>query len=120
VRALAAFRKETALSDGRFAVAEPDELGLRPVAAWLHPRGEAMGDEDWDDAELSCFGLHMHTGVGGEVLIIVNAGGEVQFGLPAGEWEKRIDTSTEEVACKEAASGTITVSGQSLLAFTPR
>ncbi|RDE10047.1 glycogen debranching protein GlgX [Pelagibacterium lacus] len=117
--ALAAFRAETQMSKARFTVAETDEPDIQPTAQWLHPRGGAMGEEDWQDAQLRSMGLYLCAGQGRDVLILVNAGDDAEFALPEGEWILRIDTARDAVGCEEPVSGTIPISWQSVLALVP-
>ncbi|SDG33127.1 glycogen debranching protein GlgX [Pelagibacterium luteolum] len=117
VAALAAFRKSMQLSKARFTVAETDEPDVQPTAAWLHPSGEIMSDGAWQDGDLRCFGLNICASLGGDVLIILNAGDDCEFTLPEGDWILRIDTSRDDVACEDSASGAITVPWQTVMAF---
>jgi isoamylase len=117
VQALAAFRHEVPLSQSRFGAAPDDAQERQPVFHWLHPRGGAMEEGDWQDAELRCFALHQISPDGTELLVLVNAGDDAEFALPEGEWTLRIDTSAEEVAQDSTVSGTVAIGWQTVMAF---
>ncbi|WP_306754771.1 glycogen debranching protein GlgX [Paracoccus actinidiae] len=117
VQALAAFRREVPLSQSRFGAAPDDAQARQPAITWLHPRGGAMEDGDWQDGELRCLALHQALPDGPDLLILVNAGEDAEFALPEGEWTLRIDTSTEGVAQDTLVSGTVAVSWQTVMAF---
>jgi isoamylase len=53
---------------------------------WLHPEGREMGELDWKDAGLRCFGLEF-SGEKGRLLLLLNAGFDCGFRLSEGAWE---------------------------------
>ncbi|TBN41847.1 glycogen debranching enzyme GlgX [Paracoccus subflavus] len=116
--ALTAFRQEVSLSQSRFGAAPADASERQAAIEWLHPRGGAMEEGDWQDGELRCFGLRQVLPNGADVLIVVNAGEDAEFALPEGEWHLRIDTSADEVAQDSPAQGVVPVPWQAVLALT--
>ncbi|WP_196259963.1 glycogen debranching protein GlgX [Pelagibacterium limicola] len=117
VAALSAFRAEVSISKARFTVAETDEPEIQPTAEWLHPRGRQMTEQDWQDGSLRCMGLNICAGEKESVLIVLNAGDDCRFVLPKGQWELRIDTASDDVACRKKVARQIDVSWQSVLAL---
>ncbi|WP_265500896.1 glycogen debranching protein GlgX [Paracoccus beibuensis] len=117
VQALAAFRAEIGLSHSRFAAGPEDAQPGQPVSQWLHPRGDAMGEGDWSDGEQRCLGLMLKSDDMPQVLIIVNAGDDIDFDLPEGTWRRRIDTAEAVVACDEPVEGTLPLAWQSVVAL---
>ncbi|WP_411840289.1 glycogen debranching protein GlgX [Paracoccus sp. ME4] len=113
VAALAAFRKEFGLARSRFAGADAG-----PEIAWLHPRGGAMEEGDWSDAELRILGQQLTGDDGPDVLIVLNAGDAGEFALPEGDWHLRIDTARDRVECDETVSGVLPLDWQSVVALT--
>ena len=116
--ALTAFRQEVSLSQSRFGAAPGDATERQAAIEWLHPRGGAMEDGDWQDGELRCFGLRQVLPNGADVLIVVNAGDDAEFALPEGGWRLRIDTSADAVAQDSPADGVVPVPWQAVLALT--
>ena len=116
VQALAAFRRESGLSSSRFALTQAQDD--RPAAGWLHPRGDAMADADWQDAGLQLTGLMLHRPEQPDLLIVVNGGDDAEFALPEGGWVLRIDTSDGAVACDRPVSGVLAVPWQTVMALT--
>jgi isoamylase len=110
-------KSETQLSKARFTTAETDEPELQPTAHWIHPRGDAMTQDDWADAELRCMGLQICAGHTQDVLILLNAGDDAEFTLPEGDWVHRIDTAQDAVACGDRVSGARAVPWQSVSVF---
>lgn len=120
VAALTAFRKQSALSHARFGVAESEKSDIHPTLTWLHPAGREMSEEDWDDADLRCFGVKIGSASGPDRLIILNAGDDSAFQLPTGKWLRKIDTSTDRVALSEPAADAFSVPWQSVVALVPQ
>jgi len=118
VEALAAFRQETGLSLSRFATTPDEAQEGHPVSMWLHPRGDAMTTEDWSAEDARTFGMLLQQPTGEEVLILMNAGEDVDFVLPEGDWRLRIDTARPETACDEPVSGSVALEWQSVMALT--
>ena len=113
---LMAFRREAGgLAALHFATEEPEDG--RPTVRWLHPRGDAMTEEDWQDEGLRCFGLHLDLPGRGPLLLLLNAGDDARFALPEGAWRKRIDTTLSPVACDDPCEGEIDLGWQSVQAF---
>lgn len=88
-----------------------EELDVRDVT-WVAPTGAQMGEQDWNEPALRCFGMLLDgraqtTGIrqrGKEatILIVINGQNEtVEFTLPAcagaSQWCLLIDTSTPDV-----------------------
>jgi len=117
VSVLSKLRRETSLSRARFGVAQNDGPDDNPVLEWLHPDGRAMGDADWDDAELRCFGLKIVSALDPELLIVLNAGDDRQFQLPEGSWTRRIDTTEQSFAETTPASGSVAVPWQGVQVY---
>jgi glycogen operon protein len=114
VSALSKLRKETGLSRARFGVAQNDGPDENPVLEWLHPDGRPMGDADWEDAELRCFGLKIVFPLDPELLIVLNAGDDRQFQLPKGKWTRRLDSTVDDFEGTTIASGSVTVPWQAV------
>ncbi len=110
-----------------------EELDVRDVT-WVSPSGSMMGDRDWHDPALRCFGMLLDgraqtTGIrqrGKEatILIVINGHYEpVDFTLPecsgAGQWSLLIDTNTPEITevTGIAVGESFTVIERSLLVF---
>ena len=91
-RVLALRRDWPELYHGRFFTGAV-ENGHRDVT-WLHADGRALGDADWHDGALACFGMLIEGGAG-SVLILCNAGrAQVPFALPSpGGWRMLLDTA---------------------------
>jgi glycogen operon protein len=104
VQRAAAFRKQHPTFRRRHFLkgAQDDENGSSD-AHWWHPEGHEMTDEDWNDGELTTFGLLLrgdrirHVDRYGDpwaddtFLVIVNRGGEiVSFMLPASDEDEEI------------------------------
>ncbi|MEE2861659.1 MAG: glycogen debranching protein GlgX [Pseudomonadota bacterium] len=117
VQALAAFRAEIGLSHSRFAAGPEDAQPGQPISRWLHPRGEDMAEGDWSDGEQRCLGLMLESDDMPRVLIIVNAGDDIDFTLPDGKWQRRIDTAETVVACDDPVEGTLPLAWQSVVAL---
>nr|WP_111298480.1 glycogen debranching protein GlgX [Paracoccus saliphilus] len=118
VEALAAFRSEVSLACSRFAD-RPDEAAEgQPVSHWLHARGDDMTDGDWSDEEMRSVGMLLKLPSGAEVLILLNSGNDIEFTLPEGEWQLRIDTTRPEIACDEPVSGQVPLGWQGVMALT--
>ncbi|MGZ3218067.1 glycogen debranching protein GlgX [Paracoccus sp. T5] len=118
VEALAAFRSEMSLACSRFADKPDQAEDGQPTSHWLHARGDAMTDADWADEDLRTVGMLMRQPSGDEVLILLNAGDDMDFVLPEGEWRLRIDTARPDVACDEAVSGQVPLGWQGVVALT--
>jgi glycogen operon protein len=57
---------------------------------WFTPEGEEMTEEDWSLPYARCAGM-----LAGKVLVLLNAhDGDIDFVLPEGGWERRLDTCT--------------------------
>ncbi len=95
-----------------------DVRGGAHGVTWLHPEGREMTEADWGDEGLSCLGKCIEIAEGPEVLILLNAGDEATFGLPEGNWQLRLDTAREAVACDEAVEGDQTIGWQSVQVMT--
>ncbi|MGR3199993.1 MAG: glycogen debranching protein GlgX, partial [Paracoccus sp. (in: a-proteobacteria)] len=117
VQALAAFRAEIGLSHSRFAAGPEDAQPGQPISRWLHPRGEDMAEGDWSDGEQRCLGLMLESDDMPRVLIIVNAGDDIDFTLPDGKWQRRIDTAETVVAYDDPVEGTLPLAWQSVVAL---
>ena len=102
--------------DPRFAVAEVDPD--RNQTTWLHPEGREMADDDWAGAGLHCFAKRVRTLQDEEVIVILNAGDDGPFVLPAGTWHKRLDSSLDDVRCDEVVQGRIDLNWQSVAVLT--
>ena len=115
VRQLLELRREHgALNGGRFFTGQ--EVHGRRDVTWLDAAGAALGDADWHDPALRCFGMLVEDGVDGRaVMVVSNAGMEdVAFALPAGPWRAALDTAAPD-AGDRAAGGSVAVSGRSLV-----
>ncbi|WP_375596965.1 glycogen debranching protein GlgX [Devosia sp. Naph2] len=117
VSMLSKLRRETSLSRARFGVAQIDGPDDNPVLEWLHPDGRAMGDADWEDAELRCFGLKIVSRHDPELLIVLNAGDDREFQLPEGSWTRRIDTTEQSFVETTPASGSVAVPWQGVQVY---
>ncbi len=98
----------------------PNGFWPRPEATesqWLHPEGREMSEDDWNDELLRVTGLLHSRDDCPDLLIVVNAMDDCDFALPPGEWRRCLDSALDPVICDEAASGTVTVSGQAVSVF---
>ncbi len=111
------FRADLGIAGQVFALG--DENARAPVATWLHAEGREMADDDWNDARLPLFGLHLAIPDGAELLIVLNRGDDGGFDLPKGSWKRRVDTSRDPVLCDESAEGEVAVGWQSVSVFVP-
>ena len=125
---LTALRRDTALSQPRFAVDPAAEEAARgpedpPTVTWLHPRGGPMGEGDWADPGLAIIGMLRRVAGGQAVLAILNAGDDGAFALPEGGWRAVFDSTAADGA---PASGSdpdgppqdaVPVPGQAVLVF---
>ena len=84
-------------------------------AAWFHPAGRRMTDEDWNDEGLMCMGKRLDIDGGRPILVLLNAGDDATFALPEGDWVLRLDTARQNVACDELASGEVAMGWQSVM-----
>jgi glycogen operon protein len=87
------FRRETFLKGAK------TRAGAKDIA-WLHPRGGEMTQGDWQNTELRCLGAWFgKSGGSGRLLLMFNAGGALQFSLPATPpghaWTRQFDTTHE-------------------------
>jgi len=116
---LSAFRRASAaLRQRRFATAPDSGNPNTPVVWWHHPQGREMGDEDWRDEGLACFGMEIAAPSGEPpVLVILNAGEDAEFTLPEGAWRRCIDTSGDSVACEDEVDGVLQIHWQSVVAL---
>lgn len=112
VRHLLAFRRTHKIATSQFL---RGDSGTQ-VVTWLHPCGEDMREEDWQDRGLKVCGL-LCARESDRILTVVNAGGETGFLLPAGSWTCVIDTSAENVCCQIPAEGTWIIPPQSVVVF---
>ena len=102
------------LNHGRFFTGALQD-GHRDVT-WLHADGQALGDADWHDGALACFGMLIEAGAG-TVLILCNAGrATMPFALPApGGWHVLLDTAAPDDGEHAAAGNAVPVPPRSLL-----
>lgn len=114
VASLTALRRQTGLSQGQFGDGTPGSLA--PVASWLHPEGRAMTDEDWQNPDATCLGLHL-SGAGSDLLILLNAGDDTRFVLPEGRWQALIDTAAEDIAVSGTPEGAVDMGWQSVQVY---
>ncbi len=117
ISALATFRREAGLAQGRFAHAPGDGDEASPQVEWLHPAGRTMTDEDWSDAGLPVFALHMTHPGGRRFLVCLNAGDDAEFSLPDGQWSLRISTTETPPKAPATRPGKTLVPGQSVMVF---
>ncbi len=98
------------LRRGRFLVGDYNEqIGVKDVT-WLHPNGEEMTSEYWEQADMNCLGLIMdgraqptgihRQGSDATLLLILNAQQQpVNFKLPqvaqGSEWVNLLDTNID-------------------------
>ena len=113
---LLAFRKETALARAGFAQGD-GEAGVAMIAQWLHPRGGAMQDEDWQAEGTSCVMLQLTRAEHPDLLICLNAADQMTVALPEGGWIKRIDTTQTPVRVEEGVEGSAELEWQSVTVF---
>jgi isoamylase len=139
VQRLIEIRKSTpVLRRGRFLTGEMnEELEVKDVT-WVSPTGEEMGDEQWGDDNMRCFGLMLdgtapvshvvRRGEDASVLMIFNSWHEpVEFLLPAFPeergWHLLVDTAQEEGQTENLADRSFRagdsylVTGRSMLVF---
>jgi isoamylase len=135
VKTLTTLRKRyPILRRSRFLTGEYNEaMDVRDVT-WINATADAMRSEDWDDANVKCFGMLMDgraqaTGVrqrgqDATLLLVANAWHDpVAFTLPrvpdAEKWVRLIDTnlSDEDETSAYEVGATYTVTGRSLLLF---
>ena len=113
-RVLALRRDWPELYHGRFFTGAV-ENGHRDVT-WLHADGRALGDADWHDGALACFGMLIEGGAG-SVLILCNAGrAQVPFALPSpGGWRMLLDTAAPGQDERAAEGDAVPAAARSLL-----
>ncbi len=96
--------------------------GFRDIT-WLNPAGREMTSENWTSPDTRCFGALLDADVphSSEALLIVmnNHHEGLEFKLPdglfSGKWECLLDTSTPTGHGEGAVSGSLTVTGRSLV-----
>ena len=82
--------------------------GLAEDVQWLHPAGREMTVADWQDPELRCLGMRLaaEAEAGGDLLVLLNAGGAVEFHLPPAAsgagWLRLLDTALASDAAPAA------------------
>lgn len=79
-----------------------------------------MEPGDWENPELSCFGMRLvpHSD-GREVMVVLNSGDNCEFKLPKGGWRRAIDTTLDPVSCDVAEQGKVGVGWQSVVVWVP-
>ncbi|RYH01289.1 glycogen debranching enzyme GlgX [Salipiger sp. IMCC34102] len=99
--------------DPRFGTSDPasDKRTL-----WFHPEGREMTEGDWADGGLRAFAKRVIGAEYGEVFIVLNAGEDLIFTLPEGEWFLRLD-STRNVD-SPTVSGEVEIAAQSVVVLT--
>ncbi|GAD55088.1 glycogen debranching enzyme [Limimaricola cinnabarinus LL-001] len=118
---LMAFRKaEGGLARLRFAKAPEDAPDGGPTVTWRHPEGRSMEPGDWENPDLSCFGMRLvpHS-EGREVMVVLNSGDNCEFKLPKGGWRRAIDTTLDPVSCDTPEQGMVGVGWQSVVVWVP-
>ncbi len=116
---LMAFRKARGgLAQLRFVAAPDEAQNGAPTVTWRHPEGRSMRPDDWENADLDCFGMRLvPIEAGRDVLVVLNSGDDTDFRLPKGGWLRKIDTTRDPVACDIAERGTVAVGWQSVAVF---
>jgi glycogen operon protein len=106
-REIVALRQDHWLSDITRA-------GRRDVE-WLAPNGHAMTVDDWHDTSHHAFGVLLSPVAAPAALLLFNAaGGAVEFALPSGSWQRRVDTATEGKPDPAPTTGAVAVAPHSL------
>ncbi|MDX0393902.1 glycogen debranching protein GlgX [Sinorhizobium meliloti] len=129
-RKLLAFRKDRpVLRQERFLDGEPDENG-RVEIAWYKADGSPMDEDAWHDAELRLICAYIcRAGQGeappaGEIVLVLNAGGDCEIALPHGNgsrrWLRVLDTAADEPFGMRASADRDTIPAQSVVAFVPQ
>lgn len=79
-----------------------------------------MESGDWENPELSCFGMRLvpHS-EGREVMVVLNSGDNCEFKLPKGGWRRAIDTTLDPVSCDTPEQGVVGVGWQSVVVWVP-
>ncbi|GLS87412.1 glycogen operon protein GlgX homolog [Cypionkella aquatica] len=113
---LLAFRKEIGLSRAAFALGDGAAQDAM-VAEWLHPRGGAMTEQDWQAEGASCVMLRLARPEQPDLLICLNAADRIIITLPEGGWTKRIDTTQTPVGMDEVVETAVEVDWQSVTVF---
>jgi glycogen operon protein len=117
VRRLIALRnRQPLLRQTTYLTGRPVSESRKDVA-WLAASGAELGDSDWQEEQLRCFGMLLG-GEGAACLLVVNGGTDpVEWTLPPGaEWTIAIDTSRSDADGRAAAvTGTITAPERSFL-----
>ena len=111
---LMAFRRAEALSQPRFITGKADGPGA--AARWLRPDAAPMTEADWAASDTRPLVLELTMDTGSGLLICLNAGEDATLTLPAGAWQRRIDTACTPVTCNDAVEGgTLSVAWQSVV-----
>jgi glycogen operon protein len=120
-------RRFAALRRDRFFTGGDLTAGLRDVY-WLNPDGHEMGWEDWQNADLRCFGMQFgNDAPDGQRLLLLLHAGETEIGfqlpaeLPGGAWRMVFSTSeptgTPTIPYMLSARGTFPLRPRSLVLF---
>ncbi|HUL66056.1 MAG TPA: glycogen debranching protein GlgX [Burkholderiaceae bacterium] len=113
VMLLIAARREVAMHQDEWLSDKP-HAGRRGVAWWA-PGGEAMTVGDWHDASHHAFGVTLSPAEGPAALLLFNPeGSAIEFTLPPGRWQLRIDTASGDAGRRADAAETLTVAPHSL------
>jgi glycogen operon protein len=82
------------------------------VALWFNPNGCAITEHDWTDSNLRAFMLTLEQGA--LYVLLCNAGEQsVEFTLPTGMWQRRLDTSEPNFS-RQPFANTVSLAAQSL------
>jgi glycogen operon protein len=86
--------------------------GLGTVARWFGPNGSALTANDWADAHVGAFMLTLERGA--LYVLLCNSGDHpMNFELPTGTWQRRLDTS-EPSFSRQAFANTVSLAAHSL------
>jgi glycogen debranching enzyme len=89
-----------------------DTSGHGTVARWFNPSGCALTEHDWNDSNVRAFMLTLEQDA--LYMLLCNAGEQsVEFTLPTGTWQRRLDTS-EPSFSRQAFANTVSLVAQSL------
>ncbi|HTT11227.1 MAG TPA: glycogen debranching protein GlgX [Burkholderiaceae bacterium] len=113
VAQLIAARREVAGHQDEWLSDKPQD-GRRGVEWWA-PSGQPMTVGDWHDTSHHAFGATLSPAGGPAALLLFNPeGGPIEFTLPPGRWQRRIDTAIAEASGRDDAAGTLIVAAHSL------
>jgi glycogen operon protein len=113
VMLLIAARRELATHQDEW-LSDKRQAGRRGVEWWA-PGGDAMTIADWHDASHHAFGVTLSPADNPPALLLFNPeGGSIEFTLPPGRWQRRVDTASGDAGGRANTAEKLTVAPHSL------